>query len=256
MPTGLGTELGWWCPSLQDDSASSTVTDLTGNGHNLTNFNTDATNWVADTDSGGVRAVNLDGAVECHTVSSPLDGLIGTDFTLSIWTKKDDTSGGHMLGLYNTGGTSTQQDHHALWHSTSATYGTSAISYRNYATTRIVHASNTITANPTTWRHLLATFAWTGSIVRITLYIGGVEITASQSSVTVPDSMNLLAIGCNLRDDSTGRTAFLDGRWDDARIFGSIPSTKEIQYLSSNRGIQGGPRTSPYAKNFLFLDFI
>ena len=47
MPyNGLGSEVAWWCPSLQDDSASSTVTDLTTNSYDLTNLNTDATKWV------------------------------------------------------------------------------------------------------------------------------------------------------------------------------------------------------------------
>lgn len=253
VPRGLGSEVAQWCPSWQDDSAESTVTDYTGNGHDLTNYNTGAGNWVADTNEGGVRAVDLNGVDEYHSGSAALDGLVGTDFTLSIWTKKDNTNGGHMLGLYQDQfGISTTQDHHALWHSTSSTYGTSALSYRNTAINRLVHASNQAPSNPTTWRHILATYSWSGSTLTITLYIDGVQIASQLGAVTIDYAMNLTAIGANIR--LNGPTAFLDGRWDDARIFNSVLTQDEITHLASARGVEGSPGGGPTFKPFFAIN--
>lgn len=55
---------GWWCPSLDTSgNGTTTLTDLSGNGNNGTLTNMDAgTDWVADTDSGGVRALDFDGS--------------------------------------------------------------------------------------------------------------------------------------------------------------------------------------------------
>ena len=51
LPVGLGDEVGWWCPSL-DDTGNGTVTlnDLSGSGDDGTLTNMDAaTDWVSDT---------------------------------------------------------------------------------------------------------------------------------------------------------------------------------------------------------------
>ena len=243
---GLGSEVAHWCPSWQDDSAASTITDYTLSGYDLTNFNTDSSNWVADTDEGGVRAVDLNGTDECHTATSPIDGLIGTDFSLSIWSRKDNTNHAHYIGLYNTGGpTSGSQDHHRIGHTDNGS-GTNAGSYRNFGpSSRQVAANDNITNIPTTWRHLAATFSWNGSAFTITLFVDGVQIAqTAESSVAIPDAMNLVGIGSNLRRDGTDRRAFLNGRWDDARVFDSILTQNEITHLATSRGVEGAPASS------------
>jgi len=83
LSTGLQ---GWWCPSLDTSgNGTTTLTDLSGNGNNGTLTNMDAaTDWVADTDSGGVRALDFNGAsqrVVMGNAGLPLTG----DLTLSFW---------------------------------------------------------------------------------------------------------------------------------------------------------------------------
>ena len=64
---------GWWCPSLDTaGNGTTTLTDLSGNGNNGTLTNMDAaTDWVADTDNGGVRALDFDGINDYVRVSDP-----------------------------------------------------------------------------------------------------------------------------------------------------------------------------------------
>lgn len=84
---------GWWCPSLDDDgNGTTTLTDLSGNGNNGTLTNMDAgTDWVADTDNGGVRSLDLDGdndfiSFGTITTSNPLQLASGA-LTILAWIK-------------------------------------------------------------------------------------------------------------------------------------------------------------------------
>ena len=83
-----------WIPSLDTaGNGTTTLTDLTGNGYDGTLTNMDAaTDWVADTDAGGVRALDFDGVNDRIVI--PEITLAG-DFTLAWWQYKRNTS----LGL-------------------------------------------------------------------------------------------------------------------------------------------------------------
>ena len=77
---------GWWCPSLDTSgNGTTTLTDLSGNGNNGTLTNMDAaTDWVADTDSGGVRALDFDG-IDDYVAIPELSS--SGDFSISFWVK-------------------------------------------------------------------------------------------------------------------------------------------------------------------------
>ena len=77
---------GWWCPSLDTaGNGTTTLTDLSGNGNNGTLTNMDAaTDWVADTDNGGVRALDFDGVNDY--VALP-EQTFASDFAISLWVK-------------------------------------------------------------------------------------------------------------------------------------------------------------------------
>ena len=83
LSTGLQ---GWWCPSRDTaGNGTTTLTDLSGNGNNGTLTNMDAaTDWVADTDNGGVRALDFDG--QNDYVALPEQTFAG-DFAISLWVK-------------------------------------------------------------------------------------------------------------------------------------------------------------------------
>ena len=92
MPTGLGDELLWLCPSL-DDSPN----DLSGNGNNGTYVNGTAT--VADSDPtyGGSRAYNFDGTDDYIDCGFP---ITNTSFSVSGWYNTDSVNGS-LLGSYD-----------------------------------------------------------------------------------------------------------------------------------------------------------
>ena len=86
MPTGLGDEWGWWCPSL-DDSAD----DISGNANHGTYVGSLAT--IADTGAGGSRAYDIDAFTK--GVQLDQDILLGeTAYSYSCWFKPDSTSTG------------------------------------------------------------------------------------------------------------------------------------------------------------------
>lgn len=77
---------GWWCPSLDTaGNGTTTLTDLSGNGNNGTLTNMDAaTDWVADTASGGVRALDFAAGSEYVRINNAETGT-NLATSLSIW---------------------------------------------------------------------------------------------------------------------------------------------------------------------------
>ena len=83
--------IGVWCPSRDTaGNGTTTLTDLVGgNNGTLTNFalSGSTSNWVVDTDSGGVRALDFDGTndyVDCGIGTGNLLGTRNT-FAISLW---------------------------------------------------------------------------------------------------------------------------------------------------------------------------
>ena len=101
MPVGLGDELLWLCPSL-DDSPS----DLSGNGNNGTYVN--GTSTVADSDPtyGGSRAYNFDGVDDYIQLPLAAMNFGSGDFSLSFWLSSTDATGGPIFNNYSGGGSS------------------------------------------------------------------------------------------------------------------------------------------------------
>ena len=85
MPTGLGSETGWWCPTL--DAASDGLTNLTG-GADATLKLAGQFGVVSDTGSGGTEAWQGN-AVAGSGINT---GIFPTDdqtFSMSCWFKQD-----------------------------------------------------------------------------------------------------------------------------------------------------------------------
>ena len=80
-----------WCPSLDDDGdGTTTLNDLSGNGHDVTLV---GLTWQDDTDAGGVRAIS--------NTSTNYGTLTSVDFdayTLSCWVKPTNLSSGVIIG--------------------------------------------------------------------------------------------------------------------------------------------------------------
>jgi hypothetical protein len=82
------TPIACWCPSKDTaGNGTTTLTDLAGsNNGTLTNMDA-TTDWVADTGSGGVRALDFDGVNDCVRCGTGLNTSLLSAITISGWFK-------------------------------------------------------------------------------------------------------------------------------------------------------------------------
>jgi hypothetical protein len=189
-----------WVPSRDNaGNGTTTLTDLVGsNNATLTNMDP-STDWVADTDAGGIRALDFDGSND--TVSTTLTSFNPTDFACSVWgLRTGSTSYRTLVSKYQVSG---------------AGFDIGCDSTTIYA--QFLRAGNSYTFISwssaiigTGWHHFLVTR--NGST--LTLYVDGVLRatgnvgTASISTATPFRLSGILS------------TAFWwSGRIDDARLF-------------------------------------
>lgn len=214
-----------WIPSRDGaGNGTTTLTDLVGsNNGTLTNMDA-ATDWVADTDAGGVRALDFDGVND--RVNAPVSLSLTSDFSMSCWIKLASLSqsgaffkvgGGENAGVGVGVGTTFTTDNNNLtslregieWHHTAVAFG----SLWFHCVYTYTHAS--ITHNvylDSVFRQTFAGFLNGGSAAEIDL--GGYE--------------------------RTGFLRYANLRGDDWRLFDSVLNTTDIADLYASglgRGI-------------------
>lgn len=210
-----------WIPSLDTaGNGTTTLTDLTGNGYSglLTNMDA-ATDWVSDTDAGGVRALDFDGINDWVRLTAPSTAL-SADFAISLFFKPNNISSAYRL-LWetqgyraSTGGLAIYQNGSALeiWRHTVAA---------SPAFVRIILASGVITAS--VWQHI--------ALVRnggtMSLFRNG-SLWGSGADSQDYDAGNL-TLTYNL---GGGRTLFFfTGRIDDCRLWSEVIDATDIADL-------------------------
>jgi hypothetical protein len=219
MPTGLGGEVMWLCPSL-DDSPN----DLSGNGNNGTYVN--GTSTVADSDPtyGGSRAYNFDGTndyINCGTATSP------ADLSMSVWVNVLSFSNKNkgIVGTFNSGGTSDE-------------YGINA-SHVGAANSALGAAYGIQAFSPSvmpqnTWHHLVLLRDTAAGFVR--LYENGVLVTQTAIGGSTPpvSATKDFIIG------RYGGTQYFGGLMDDVRKYDRAITQAEVTLLASTRGFTTG----------------
>jgi hypothetical protein len=218
MPTGIGGEVGWWCPSLDDSgNGTTTLNDLVSTKPGtLTNFalTGSTSNWVADTDFGGVRAIDSDGTND--TVRFSQFPALGTgDYTISVWAKVASKAFKCVCGSLNAGPwyLATHED---------ATSGKLQFYDGAYFRSTAVWADGT-------WHHL----AVRRSGGNITLWIDGIQSSSPAASTANMTNVQTRLCGITLSDSFN-----IAGRVDDFRVFGLGVSDANLVKLASKRGYQ------------------
>jgi hypothetical protein len=221
----LGTApVAAWCPSLDTaGNGTTTLTDLSGNGNNGTLTNMDAaTDWVADTAAGGVRALDFDGVndyVDCG--ASVLNLQNSQDFTISMWFQTRTIALTQLILSQrnnNPGG---------VFGAMGGAYGAK---FGLYTYNAIQSATTTLAIN--TWYHgLIVHHAATNTF---DLYVdnGG-------STVGVPDGT--FSANANTRIGNAIGVQNFNGLVDDIRIFDTALTAPGIAYLynsGNGRGVQ------------------
>lgn len=234
MPTGMGDEIAWWCPSLDDSgNGTTTLNDFIGSNHGtLTNMALTGTtsNWVADTDSGGVRAIAVDGTNDRIQVSRQSS----LPLALSIWFKPRSHKTWHTLYSNDESLTGPR----LLW----VLVQTSGSSYTlSYYTGSYVNSS-VITVPTATWSHFGINISAAGAVefyfngASIGTNTGGIGGTAGLAA-GIMGSSGLGPLGFNAA-----------GMFDDFRIYGSARTQGQFALLASKRGYEpsagGGPINS------------
>ena len=216
MPTGIGGEKLWLCPSL-DDSAD----DISGNGNHGT-YN-GGMGTVADTSNGGTRAYSFDGSNDYINLGSVLTGT--GDFTISAWFHTNSTSYSYIYGKGVEGNTSdgigiSQQG---------SFYG--AIGNNS---TRIV-LQNSGSVSTATWYHYAVTFDRDGVATK---YVNGIPI-GFESIVSAAGNIGSDNDYIGRFGSTTG--GFFNGKIDDVRAYDRALTATEITHLATSRGIEGSP---------------
>lgn len=218
MARGIGGEVAWWCPSLDDSgNGTTTLSDLSGNGRNGTLTNMDAaTDWVSDTTSGGIRALDFDGTndfVSCPSVNVAA-------ISVSCWVRfTTDSSQVFMAKRSNT----------AYSWEIGRNAGNDQVLFRINDNTNAA-TGGSLPIN--TWLHVGGTYE--GSV--ITAYVGGVSV--GTLSYSTPINSNAVGITLGARANFPGAESFFPLRLDDCRVFNRAITATEMAKLASKRGYQ------------------
>jgi len=266
MPRGIGGELLWWCPSLDDSgNGTTTLNDLSASANNgtLTNMVTSGAgnDWVADTASGGVRALDFDGVNDVVIGASQSVGNFGTsDFTVALWARPTANSAYANLvckrnesspfnqwlitqGNVSSAGDAVQGSHCSFFLYIGSGSLSSPSFVQSFRTTASVFDGN---YHHIVWQRVSGSgmLCWIDGV--------SVEVTAIVNGTT-----NLNANHNNpvrLGSGSNAGTAFpFSGRLDDMRIFGRVLTQAEIARLASRRGYQKPAGSA--AVHFFFAGF-
>ena len=234
MPTGIGGEIAWWCPSLDNSgNGTTTLNDLSGAGKTgtLSGFalTGSTSNWVADTDSGGIRCLAHDGTNDIVSASPSLNAL--SKLSISTWVKSSTAQAAYfsygVVGTYTNDILLAVSNGVLFGQINNGADGTASVSY---------------TPSSSVWRHIVIVFdgTQTGNANRLKLYVDGVQQTLTFSGYTVPATTaspsSPQARLCTYYSAPEGW--YVAGRQDDTRLYSRDLSWAEITSLGSKRGYE------------------
>ena len=216
----LGTvPVAAWCPSLDTaGNGTQTLTDLSGNGNNGTLTLMDAaTDWVADTGAGGVRALTFDGVNDEVQLASPI--TFTNDGTVAFWFRRGSGSN-QALGAGGSYG-------EGYWFNIS---GNDVV--QNWGNQYVTFSGEGANYAVGSWNHV--TLVRSGS--NYLIYRNG-SLADTVVGAANPGTLR----GFGRLYYGAGTFANLNGQLDDIRIFNTALTTEGIAYLynsGNGRGVQ------------------
>lgn len=231
------TPAACWCPSRDTaGNGTATLTDFAGsNNGTLTNFalTGSASNWVADTTAGGVRALDFDGSndVVLPSVVSAINGVAA--ISISMWLKRNLLNA--FCGFYQVQGAAfgTGRTQLAMWSD-----GNMYLSLEASGT----NAFGSFATNDTSWHHAVLVFngSLTGNSNRAKVFFDGTQKSLSFTG-TIPAVTNSLnTYECGIGPAYFGSRQHGASRMDDIRVFNQALDSSDIAALyasGSGRGI-------------------
>jgi len=218
-----------WIPSLDTaGNGTTTLTDLVGsNNGTLTNMDA-ATDWVADTGAGGVRALDFDG-VDDMVVSgtSLLSGV--SAFSYSVWLyQRVAASFAGVLGKYQ----STSNDMELIIASSSIIQTVRTSSSAQYRQTGSIVSINA-------WHHVVIAFdgSQASQVDRMQVYLNGSPQSLSSNDLPTIAPVNSEPFRIGRYPGPSGST--IDGLIDDIRIFDTALNATDVAYLYNSGNGRG-----------------
>ena len=223
MPTGIGGELAWYCPSLADSA-----NDLSGNALHGTYQGGMGT--VADTGSGGTRAYSMDGVNDYITVgSSSLFNLTG-NFSIAAWIKPASASNYFFIVGNKTASWTHADGWLTYWHQGIFTGGFCDV----IGASSSVFRTNPLNITTGNWKHVAIT-GTREATTAIAIYLDGVYFSgAAVNNVSLTSPGNAMWIG---RRDAAN-VGYAQGSLDDLRLFNRVLTGAELLKLASRRAYQ------------------
>jgi len=219
-----------WVPS--NDSAgngTTTLTDLVGSENGtLTNMDA-ASDWVANTGAGGVRALDFN-ETNSYVELAPLS-TISTVKSVSIWAYvRDNTKDNDILST----GTHTGGVPFLLWYDFAATNGWRVLLTGNTSGSM---STDIGVATLNSWEHLVVSIDST----EVRFWLNGVEPGNSPFSITIAGGIGTTGTW-ELGNAHNSVSKELDGLIDDCRFFDQVLSDSDVAYLYNSGSGRG--RTS------------
>ena len=219
-----------WIPSRDDTgNGTTTLNDLVGsNNGTLTNMDA-ASGWVADTDAGGVRALDFDGVNDFVTMGSPASLRLNSTVTVSAWVLPRSTS---QLGIAVHG--SGAQVYFGLVFSAASNQ---KLSFWNSGSAAIT-APSTSALNQ--WHHFVGVRSASG----LELFVDGHSVATAAGSTGTGIASNLMVLG------QFGSFAGYksSSRKDDIRIWDQALNATDASDLYAAQ--RGGITNPPLAQYF------
>lgn len=218
MPTGIGGEVVWFCPTL-DDSPD----DLSGNANHGT-YN-GGMGTVADTSNGGTRAYSFNGSNQAISLTSTEIQQITTTGSFSAWVYLDTSV---------TSGFRTIFDRSTTW-----TPGTIALLY-SASFSRLEFVTNT-NGKDGFARYTITPSNFTGQWWHVCGVLGGGNVTLYLNASQVAQD-STAAVPTTSTSQFVGATNITNSEWvgkiDDFRAFDRVLSSTEITDLASRRAYE------------------
>jgi hypothetical protein len=207
-----------WIPSRDTaGNGTSTLTDLVGsNNGTLTNMDA-ATDWVADTGAGGVRALDFDGVNDEVRLTSVFSTM---PFSVSIWFKADDNTVNRHL--FSVGQTATIDPFFTVGLRGDLAGDPVQVQMRGNNNLLNTFATSNFVINQ--WMHVVAVFASTSSR---SVFLDN-ALGVSDTTTHTVEPLNVMTIGCLRRVVSQ---LFFDGMIDDIRLFNTALNASDVAIL-------------------------
>lgn len=223
MATGIGGEVFWLCPTLDNS-----YNDLSSNGYTTTQV---GGSIVSDSSNGGTLAFEFNGTSDY--IGLPSSVGLNTDYTISCWVKFDQLGSGtgssgvgrtlYQKGYTNASGEPVQTRIDSGGNINSGSYACSGNS-----------VTSTSPVSTGTWYHILIIRDTVNNVRQ--LWIDGSMVSQNSAGGQCTNNTEQWSIGAAMINGS--RQRFLDGRMDDIRYFDSVLTSIQIGSLASQRGYE------------------